>query len=41
VAVRVLLRSTLFEAVRRELARRRWTQVTMADIAVAVSRQTL
>src|SRR5271167_1949776 len=43
VAARELLRSTLFDAARHELARRRWNEVTMADIATAagVSRQTL
>jgi AcrR family transcriptional regulator len=43
VAARELLRSTLFDAARHELARRRWNEVTMADIAAAagVSRQTL
>jgi AcrR family transcriptional regulator len=43
VAARELLRSTLFEAARHELAHRRWNEVTMADIATAagVSRQTL
>jgi len=43
VAARELLRSTLFEAARHELARRRWNEVTMAEIAVTagVSRQTL
>src|SRR5271167_5091543 len=43
VAARELLRSTLFDAARDELARRRWNEVTMADIAAAagVSRQTL
>jgi len=40
-AARALLRSTLFDAARHELARRRWNEVTMADIAAAagVSRQ--
>jgi len=43
VAARELLRSTLFEAARHELARRRWNEVTMAEIAevAGVSRQTL
>jgi AcrR family transcriptional regulator len=43
VAARELLRSSLFEAARHELARRRWNEITMADIAAAagVSRQTL
>jgi AcrR family transcriptional regulator len=43
VAARELLRDTLFDAARRELAQRRWNEVTMADIATAagVSRQTL
>ena len=43
VAARELLRSSLFDAARHELARRRWHEVTMADIAAAagVSRQTL
>ena len=43
LAARELLRSTLFDAARDELARRRWNEVTMADIAAAagVSRQTL
>jgi AcrR family transcriptional regulator len=43
VAARELLRETLFDAARRELSRRRWNEVTMADIARAagVSRQTL
>jgi AcrR family transcriptional regulator len=43
VAARELLRSTLFDAARDELASRRWSEVTMADIAAAagVSRQTL
>ncbi len=43
VAARELLRDTLFDAARHELARRRWNEVTMADIAAAagVSRQTL
>src|SRR6516162_3184348 len=43
VAARELLRSTLFDAARHELSRRPWTDVTMADVALAagVSRQTL
>jgi AcrR family transcriptional regulator len=43
VAARELLRSTLFDAARHELARRPWNEVTMADVAAAagVSRQTL
>jgi AcrR family transcriptional regulator len=43
VAARELLRDTLFDGARHELARRRWNEVTMADIAAAagVSRQTL
>ncbi len=43
VAARELLRDTLFDAARHELARRRWNEVTMAGIAAAagVSRQTL
>jgi AcrR family transcriptional regulator len=43
VAVRELRRSTFFDAARHELARRRWNEVTMAEVAVAagVSRQTL
>jgi AcrR family transcriptional regulator len=43
VAARELLRTTLFDAARHELARRPWTEVTMADVAAAagVSRQTL
>jgi AcrR family transcriptional regulator len=43
VAARELLRSTLFDAARHELARRPWSEVTMADVAAAagVSRQTL
>jgi AcrR family transcriptional regulator len=43
LAARELLRNTLFDAARDELARRRWNEVTMADIAAAagVSRQTL
>lgn len=42
-AARELLRDTLFDAARHELSRRRWTEVTMGDIAAAagVSRQTL
>jgi AcrR family transcriptional regulator len=43
VAARELLRTTLFDAARHELARRPWNEVTMADVAAAagVSRQTL
>jgi AcrR family transcriptional regulator len=43
VAARELLRDTLFDAARHELAQRRWNEVTMAGIAAAagVSRQTL
>ena len=43
MAARELLRSTLLDAARAELASRRWTEITMADIARAagVSRQTL
>ncbi len=43
VAARELLRNTLFDAARHELARRRWNEITMLDIADAagVSRQTL
>jgi AcrR family transcriptional regulator len=43
VAARELLRDTLFDAARRELEHRAWSEVTMADIAAAagVSRQTL
>jgi AcrR family transcriptional regulator len=43
VAARELLRSTLFDSARHELARRRWNEVTMAEIAATagVSRQTL
>jgi len=43
VAAREFLRSTVFDAAREELARRRWSQVTMGDIAIAagVSRQRL
>jgi AcrR family transcriptional regulator len=43
VAARELLRSSLLDAACEELRQRRWTDVTMADIAVAagVSRQTL
>jgi AcrR family transcriptional regulator len=43
VAVRQLLRETLFGAARDELHHRAWSEVTMADIASAagVSRQTL
>ncbi|MGA8365257.1 MAG: TetR family transcriptional regulator, partial [Solirubrobacteraceae bacterium] len=38
-----LLRDTLLDAARRELEQRAWSEVTMADVAVAagVSRQTL
>ncbi|MDQ3631475.1 MAG: TetR family transcriptional regulator [Actinomycetota bacterium] len=43
VAARVLLRSTLLDAMREELATREWASVTMAEVARAagVSRQTL
>jgi AcrR family transcriptional regulator len=43
VAARELLRDTLFDGARRELERRAWSEVTMADVARAagVSRQTL
>jgi AcrR family transcriptional regulator len=43
IAARELLRDTLFDAARHELAHRRWNEVTMAGIAAAagVSRQTL
>jgi AcrR family transcriptional regulator len=43
VAARELLRNTLLDAARDELQSRRWTDITMADIARAagVSRQTL
>jgi AcrR family transcriptional regulator len=43
VAARELLRDTLFDAARRELEHRGWSEVTMADVASAagVSRQTL
>ena len=43
VAARALLRDTLLDAARRELEQRPWSEVTMADIALAagVSRQTL
>jgi AcrR family transcriptional regulator len=43
VAARELLRSTLLDAAGKELQRRRWADITMADIALAagVSRQTL
>ncbi|HTR89563.1 MAG TPA: TetR family transcriptional regulator [Solirubrobacteraceae bacterium] len=43
VAARELLRETLFDAARRELAQRQWNEVTMSDIArsAGVSRQTL
>jgi AcrR family transcriptional regulator len=42
-AARELLRQTLFDAARDQLAERPWSEVTMADIAAAagVSRQTL
>jgi AcrR family transcriptional regulator len=42
-AARELLRNTLFDAARRELASRDWSGITMADIAATagVSRQTL
>lgn len=43
LAARELLRNTLLDAARDELAERRWADITMADIAKAagVSRQTL
>jgi AcrR family transcriptional regulator len=43
VAARALLRETLLDAARRELEQRPWSEVTMADVALAagVSRQTL
>jgi AcrR family transcriptional regulator len=43
VAARELLRNTLLDAARQELADRRWADITMADIArtAGVSRQTL
>ena len=43
VAARELLRDTLYDAARRELEHRGWSEVTMAHIAAAagVSRQTL
>jgi AcrR family transcriptional regulator len=43
VAARELLRNTLLDAAREELRERRWSQITMADVALAagVSRQTL
>ncbi len=43
VAARALLRDTLLDAARGELEHRAWSEVTMADIALAagVSRQTL
>ena len=43
VAARALLRDTLLDAARRELEQCAWSEVTMADIALAagVSRQTL
>lgn len=43
VAARALLRDTLLDAARRELEQRCWSEVTMADVALAagVSRQTL
>jgi AcrR family transcriptional regulator len=43
VAARALLRDTLLDAARRELEQRAWSEVTMADVALAagVSRQTL
>ncbi len=43
IAARELLRDTLFDAARRELEGRAWSEVTMADVALAagVSRQTL
>lgn len=43
LAARELLRNTLLDAARDELAERRWSDITMADIAKAagVSRQTL
>lgn len=42
-AARELLRQTLFDAARDELAERPWSEITMSDIAAAagVSRQTL
>jgi AcrR family transcriptional regulator len=43
IAARELLHSTLLDAARAELESRRWSDITMADIALAagVSRQTL
>lgn len=43
VAARELLRQTLFDAARDQLATRPWAQITMAEVAAAagVSRQTL
>lgn len=43
VAARELLRNTLLDAAREELRARRWSEITMADIALTagVSRQTL
>jgi AcrR family transcriptional regulator len=43
LAARQLLRDTLLDAARDELAQRRWSNITMADIArsAGVSRQTL
>jgi AcrR family transcriptional regulator len=43
LAARALLRDTLLDAARRELEQRAWSEVTMADVALAagVSRQTL
>lgn len=43
VAARELLRNTLLDAAREQLRGRRWSQVTMADVAASagVSRQTL
>jgi AcrR family transcriptional regulator len=42
-ATRELLRQTVFDAARKELGRRPWSEITMADIAAGagVSRQTL
>lgn len=42
-AARELLRQTVFDAARDQLGRRRWSEITMADIAsgAGVSRQTL
>ena len=43
VAARELLRSSLLDAACEELRQRRWSDVTMAEVALAagVSRQTL